>query len=737
MANLTRRTVVKLAAGSAAGLVLGFHLPPREARAVETPNDFGSFLNAWLRIAPDDTVTVIVDRAEMGQGVYTALPMLLAEDLGCEWSRVRVVAAPADPVYRNVFLVKEMLSGGQPMGNTANWLLGKLARLFGQQVTGGSSSVRGAYKPLRIAGATARGMLIAAAAQRWGVPEGECRGDAGIVRHLGSEHRLTYGALAAEAAGLRPPKRPNLKQPGEWRLIGQPLPRLDLPAKVDGSAGFGGDVRVPGLLFAAVSACPAFGGTLGRHDPARALAMPGVKAVLPLKDALAVVADNTWRAQRALAAVEIEWTDPPGPLVDSAAIEASLRAALDEPGRDAEETGDVAKALAGSVRRLRADYEVPYLAHAAMEPINATARVMPDGVDLWIPTQAQEISAKAAAEAAGTSVDKVRVHTTYLGGGFGRRSEADIATQAVSIAKLAGAPVQVVWSRAEDMGHDFYRPAAACRLEAGLDADGRLLAWQQRIASPSILARIFPPATWLEPDGTAVEGAVKQPYVVANRRISHAVRTFPVPVGFWRSVGHSYTAYFNECFIDEVAEAAGKDPLAFRLGLLGETPRQRAVLELAAAKASWGASLPPGRGRGIALHSSFGSHVALVAEVLVDATGLSVIRVVAAVDCGVVINPDTVAAQVEGSIVFGLTAALYGRISIAAGRVVEQGFDDYPMLKLPEMPVVEIHILGSSELPGGVGEPVVPPVAPALCNAIFAATGKRIRRLPVTGQLTA
>ncbi len=737
MPKLTRRSVVKLAAGSAAGLVLGFHLPPREARALETPNDFGSFLNAWLRIAPDDTVTVIVDRAEMGQGVYTALPMLLAEDLGCEWSRVRVVAAPADPVYRNVFLVKEMLSGGQPMGNTANWLVGKLARLFGQQVTGGSSSVRGAYKPLRIAGATARGMLIAAAARRWGVPESECRGEAGVVSHLGGERRLTYGALAAEAAGLRPPKRPNLKQPNEWRLIGQPLPRLDLPAKVDGSAGFGIDVRVQGMLFAAVAACPVFGGTLGRHDPARALAMPGVKAVLPLKDALAVLADNTWRAQQALAAVEIEWTDPPGPLVDSAAIEASLRAALDETGRIAEESGDVAKALAGSVRRLRADYEVPYLAHAAMEPINATARVMPDGVDLWIPTQAQEISAKAAAEAAGTSTDKVRVHTTYLGGGFGRRSEADIATQAVSIAKLAGAPVQVVWSRAEDMRHDFYRPAAACRLEAGLDADGRLLAWQQRLASPSILARIFPPATWIEPDGTAVEGAVKQPYAIANRRVSHTVRSFPVPVGFWRSVGHSYTAFFNECFIDEAAEAAGKDPLAFRLGLLGEAPRQRAVLELAAAKASWGTSLPPGRGRGIALHSSFGSHVALVAEVLVDATGLSVVRVVAAIDCGVIINPDTVAAQVEGSIVFGLTAALYGRISLEGGRVVEQGFDDYPMLKLSEMPVVELHMLESSELPGGVGEPVVPPVAPALCNAIFAATGKRIRRLPVTGQLTA
>lgn len=738
MPKLSRRAVIKLAAGSAAGLVLGFHLPAREAKGSSpAASDFGPFLNAWLRIAPDETVTVIVDRAEMGQGIYTALPMLLAEDLGCEWSRVRVVAAPADPVYRNVFLVKEMLSGGQQMGNTADWLVGKIARLLGQQVTGGSSSVRGAYKPLRIAGATAKGMLIAAAAKRWGVPDATCQTPGGgVVTHSESGRSLTYGALAAEAASFRPPQRPNLIQPLNWKLIGKPLPRLDLPAKVDGSAGFGIDVRVQGMLFAAVAACPTFQGTLGRIDAAAASAMPGVKMVVPLKDAVAVVADNTWRAERALAAVGIEWLQPSETPLDTARIEESLRLSLERPGRTAEEIGDVPKALAGAAKRISADYEVPYLAHATMEPINATARVTPEGVDLWIPTQAQEMSAKVAAEAAGVSADKVRVHTTYLGGGFGRRSETDVVTQAVSIAKAVGAPVQVVWSRAEDMTHDFYRPAAACRLEAGIDAEGRMLAWNQRLASPSILARVFPSALWMEPDPTAVEGAVRQPYAIPNRKVAHEIATFAVPVGFWRSVGHSYTAFFKECFLDEVAAAAGADPLAFRRTHLAEGSRERAVLELAAAKANWGTPLPPGRGRGIALHSSFGSIVALVAEVVVDESGLHVIRVVAAIDCGVIINPDTVAAQVEGSIVFGLTAALHGRISIDRGRVVEKNFDDYPMLKLADMPVVEIHMVESRDPPGGVGEPVVPPVAPALCNAIHAATGKRIRRLPVTGQLT-
>ncbi len=738
MPRLSRRSAMKLAAGAGAGLVLGFHLPPRAARAAEgAANDFGPFLNAWLRIAPDDTVTVIVDRAEMGQGVFTALPMLLAEDLACDWARVRVVAAPADPVYRNVFLVKEMLSGGQPMGNTADWLVGKLARLFGQQVTGGSSSVRGAFKPLRIAGATAKGMLIAAAAKRWGVPDSACRAEGGgVVSHPETGRSLTYGVLASEAAALRPPQRPNLIRPSDWKLIGRPMPRLDLPAKVDGSAGYGIDVRVQGLLFAAVAACPVFGGRLGRVDQAPALALRGVKAVVPLKDAIAVVADNTWRAQRGLDALSIEWIAPAGELIDSGAIEASLRAGLDEAGRTAEEAGDVPRALAAAVRRVRAEYEVPYLAHAALEPINATARIGAEGVDLWIPTQAQESSAKAAAEAAGVSADKVRVHTTYLGGGFGRRSEADIASQAVAIAKAVGAPVQVVWSRSEDMAHDFYRPAAASRIEAGLDGEGRIRVWNQRIASPSILARVFPPATWMEPDGTAVEGAVRQPYAIPNRRIAHVLREFPVPVGFWRSVGHSYTAFFKECFLDELAEAASLDPVVLRRSHLGEAPRERAVLDLAATKSSWDTPLPPGRGRGIALHASFGSVVALVIEVVVDAGILTVLRAVAAVDCGVVINPDTVAAQVEGSIVFGLTAALYGRISLEAGRVVERHFDDYPMLKLPEMPMVEIHLVHSHDAPGGIGEPVVPPVAPALCNAIHAATGKRIRRLPVTGQLT-
>lgn len=737
--RLDRRAILKLGAGSAAGLVLGFHLPG-EARAQEVGESgapgtgFGPFLNAWLRIGTDETVTLVIDRSEMGQGVYTALPMLLADELGCEWRRIRVVAAPADPIYRNLFLVRELLTKGEEVGDTADWFIRRLSRVVGQQVTGGSSSVRGAFKPLRTAGAAAREMLITTAARRLGVGRDECTVEMGEVRHGASERKLSFGALAAEAALLEPPRRPPLKPASAWRLIGKPVPRLDLPAKVDGSAIFGIDVRLPDMLFAAVAMPPVFGGRLKRFDREAALKRRGVVAVVPLPEGIAVVADNTWRAQAALSELPPEWDDGPNAELSSEAIEASLRGGLAESGRTAEAAGDVARSLAAAARRISADYELPYLAHATMEPMNATARISSDGVDIWIPTQVQEAVQKAAAEAAGLSTGKVRVHTTYLGGGFGRRLEADLAGQAVLIAKAVGKPVQAIWSREEDTTHDFYRPATAARLEGGLDAEGRLVAWRQTNACPSIMARVFPAATWLEVDHTAVEGATRMAYAVANRRIAHVQRDFPVPVGFWRSVGHSQNAFFKECFVDELAQAAGKDPLDFRRALLAQAPRDLAVLELAAAKAGWGEALVTGRGRGLALHTSFGSIVAQVAEVTVGADGVTVDRVVAAIDCGVVINPDTLRAQIEGGIAFGLSAALYGRISIERGRVAERHFDDYPVIRLREMPEVEVHIVASEQAPGGAGEPAVPPVAPAIANAIFAATGKRLRRLPIAGQ---
>lgn len=737
--KLDRRAVLKLGAGTAAGLVLGFHLPlgTRAQEVGETGtqgNGFGPFLNAWLRISTDETVTLVIDRSEMGQGVYTSLPMLLAEELGCEWHRIRVVAAPADPVYRNLFLVHELLTRGQELGETADWLVRRLGRVVGQQVTGGSSSVRGAFRPLRRAGAAAREMLVTTAAKRLGVPPEECTVEKGEVRHPPSGRQLTFGALAAEAALLEPPRRPQLKANAEWRIIGKSVPRLDLPAKVDGSAIFGIDVRLPDMLFAAVAMPPVFGGKLKHFDREAALKRRGVTAVVPLPDGIAVVADNTWRAQAALAELPPEWEDGPNAALSTEVIETSLRAGLTESGRTAEAVGDVAGALAAAPRRVTADYELPYLAHATMEPMNATARINGDGVDIWIPTQVQEAVQKAAAEAAGVSASKVRVHTTYLGGGFGRRLEADLAAQAVHVAKAVGRPVQVVWSREEDTSHDFYRPATAARLEGALDAEGRVIAWQQVNACPSIMARVFPAATWLEVDHTAVEGATRMAYAIPNRRIAHVQRDFPVPVGFWRSVGHSQNAFFKECFIDELAAAAGQDPLAFRRTLLGEAPRDLAVLELAAAKAGWGEPLPAGRGRGLALHSCFGSTVAEVAEVTVSSDGVKVDRVVAAIDCGIVINPDILRAQVEGAIAFALSAALYGRISIEGGRVVERHFDDYPVVRLKEMPDVEVHVVASEEPPGGAGEPAVPPLAPAVANAIFAAAGKRLRRLPIAGQ---
>jgi isoquinoline 1-oxidoreductase beta subunit len=703
--NLSRRRFLQSGAAAAGGLVLGFHLPAGGRLAGAAAGE--AAINAWLSIAPDDTITVTVAHSEMGQGVYTSLPMLVAEELEVDWTRVRARFAPAEPVYRN--------------------------RMFGIQGTGGSTSIRASFDHLRQAGATAREMLRRAAAEGWGVPLEQCEAEGGRVVHGASGRAAGYGALAAAAATLEPPAEVALKQPADWALIGKPLPRLDVPAKVDGSAGFGIDVQVPDMLIATVKASPVFGGKLKSVDEKPAFAVKGVRAVVPLESAVVVVAEGYWPAQKGLEVLDPVWDEGPHAAMSDATIRAELSAALEQEGVVARDDGAAAEALAGAAKRLEAVYEVPYLAHATMEPMNATAHVTAEGVEVWAPTQGQGPIQHAVAGLLGIEPGRVAVHTTFLGGGFGRRFETDFVVQAVLASKAVGKPVKLVWSREEDMRQDFYRPAAMARLSAGLDGAGNPVAWHARLASPSIMSRALPQLVKDGIDPSSVEGVSDTPYGVANLRVEYAMRHFGVPVGFWRSVGHSQNAFFVESFLDELAHAARRDPLAYRLGLLGDHPRHRKVLETAAEAAGWGRPAPEGRFRGLALHESFGSIVAEVAEISVaEGKKITLHRMACAIDCGRVVNPDTVVAQMESGIVYALTAALFGRVTIAEGRVGEGNFDRYPMLQLAQMPEVEVRIVESGAALGGIGEPSTPPAAPALANALFAATGARLRSLPLS-----
>ncbi len=702
--NLSRRAFLKTTAIAGGGLLLGFHLPWESHATAAT--SAAQEINAWLRIDRDDMVTIVVGQSEMGQGVHTALPMIVAEELEANWQKVRVEFAPVAAAYRNP--------------------------IFHIQGTGGSTSVRGFYDPLRQAGAAAREMLVAAAANSWGVSPGECRVEDGVIVHKPSGRKLRYGVLAAAAAKLTPPANPPLKSREQFRLIGKPTKRLDSPAKVDGSAIFGLDVKVPGLLYAAVKACPVFGGKVASLNRKAAKAMSGVKAVLEIRDGIAVVAESYWQAKKALDTVEVKWAEGTQVTLDSAQIAQRLRDGLRETGVVAKETGNVEKAFAAAAKVIEAEYDVPFLAHATMEPMNCTAHVRAQGCEVWAPTQGPEAAQLLAAKLTGLPPDKVKVHTTFLGGGFGRRFEGDFVAQAVLLSKAVGKPVKVVWSREEDMQHDFYRPASACHLRGAFDAAGRLLGLTQLLVAPSIMARVFPDRVKGGLDQSSVEGSVSTPYGIPNRRVRYVMKDTGVPVGFWRSVGNSHNAFYIESFIDEIAHATRTDPYEFRSELLASNPRHRAVLEMAATKAGWGKPLPDHRFRGIALHESFGSIVAEVAEVSVSDEGrLRVHRVVCAVDCGHVVNPATVEAQMEGGIVYGLTAALKGEITLKAGRVVQGNFHDYEMLTQAEMPAVEVHILESGAALGGVGEPGTPPIFAAVTNAIFAATGKRIRSLPI------
>ena len=716
--HVTRRAFIK----TGAGLVIGFSLPPRlvpAPRRAEAP--FAP--NAWVRVGTDGIVTLTVDKSEMGQGSQTALAMILAEELEADWSKVRLGPVPE---------------------NAAGWSR--------RMSTGGSTAVRTSWDPLRKAGATARAMLITAAAEAWKVDRTTCRAQNGAVVHEPSGRRLPYGKLATRAARLAVPTDAPLKDPKNFRLLGRRVPRLDTPSKVDGSATFGIDVTVPGMLVASIERCPVFGGRIKRHDATKAKALPGVRAVVELEGSpwtgqggawgvgcaagVAVVADTYWHAFQGRKALEIEWDEGEATSLDSDGIRAMLARRAEQPAVEARKDGDAATALAGAARRVEAVYEVPFLHHATMEPMNCTAHVRADGCDVWAPTQNQTRAQEVTAELAGLPKETVRIHTTFLGGGFGRRLEPDFVSEAVRVSQAVGAPVKVIWTREDDVRHGFYRPASHNRFAAGLDGAGNPIAWSHRVVAPPILLKFGPLEKGL--DRTLVDGAQNLPYGIPNILVDQvAVDLLPIPRGFWRSVGISHNAFVTECFFDEVAAAAGKDPYQLRRALLADRPRHRRVLDLAADKAAWGTPLPAGRGRGIALAEWEPTVCAQVAEVTVESDGsVRVHRVVCAVDCGPTVNVGQIEAQMEGGIVYGLTAALYGEITIAQGRVKQGNFDDYPMLRLREMPRVAVYIVPSSEKQGGIGEPAVGPIAPAVCNAIFAATGKRIRKLPI-GKLTA
>ncbi len=702
--QVTRREFLETAGTVGAGLVIGFHVPAAGRRAFVPAAPW--WADAWLRIGSDDSVVVVVDRSEMGQGVTTSLPMLLAEELDADWTRIKIEFAPAAKQYFNP--------------------------LFGMQGTGGSTSVRAAWMPLRKAGAAARDMLVTAAAATWKVPKTECHAERGAVVHPASKRRLTYGALVAAAAALPVPQDVPLKDPKDWKILGTRVKRLDTPPKVDGSAQFGIDVKVPGMLVAVVARCPVFGGKVASFDATKAKAVPGVRQVIQISSGVAVVANGYWPAKQGRDALDVKWDEGANAALTSASVSQLLTQRAGQPGAMVRHDGDPDASLGGAATKLDASYELPFLAHATMEPMNATAHVRADGVDIWAPTQFQTGAQGLGAHVGGVGPEQVHVHTTYLGGGFGRRFELDFIQEALEASKAVGAPVKVVWSREDDMQHDLYRPACVHRFSAGLDAQGQPVAWTHRIVAPSIMARVFPNMVKDGVDAEAIEGGKEMPYAVPNVHVDYALTDTGIPVGFWRSVNNSFNAFAVESFVDELAHAAKRDPYEFRRDLLAKAPRHLGALNLAASKAGWGSPLPSGRARGIAVWKAFDSYVSEVAEVSVNADGeVRVHRVVCAVDCGPVVNPSIVEAQIAGGMVYGLTAALWGEITIDKGRVQQSNFPDYRMLKMAEMPVVEVYIVPSSDAQGGVGEPGTPPIAPAVCNALFALTGKRIRKLPI------
>jgi isoquinoline 1-oxidoreductase beta subunit len=726
--RLPRRRFLKVSAAVTGGLVLELSLPGCGGSGAEHKD--GRFApNAFVRIARDGVVTLVMHKVEMGQGTYTSMPMLIAEELEVDLDQVRLEHAPPDDARYS-----------EP--------------LLGVQETGGSTAVRGNWEPLRRAGATARQMLVAAAAEIWNVEPSACRATKGTVIHGPSGRSLGYGALVDRAVSLPVPRNVRLKDPKEFKLIGTPAKRLDSPEKVNGAARFGIDVQLPGMKFASVAASPVFGGKLASVDDSKAKSIPGVQQVVRLDNAVAVIADHTWAAKQGLAALDIRWAEGANAKLSTADVVRQLATASEKSGAIAREEGDVSEAMAGATHRLDAVYQLPFLAHAVLEPINCTVHVRPDSCEIWVGTQVPTFTQNAAAKVTGLPKEKIQVHNHLLGGGFGRRLEVDFIDQAVRIGKQVTGPVKITWSREEDIQHDMYRPYYYHRIAAGLNDRGMPIAWTHRVTGSSILGRVvdqlFPKnlrvvrAVGVGPliasikgvDVDGVDGAAEPPYALPSMRVEF-VRQEPsdIPTAFWRGVGPTNNVFVVEGFIDELAVAAKQDPLAYRRALVRDA-RARAVLDLAAKEAGWGTSLPRGEGRGIALMHAFGSYVAQVAHVKVDGAGeVHVKRVVCAIDCGLPVNPNTIAAQMEGGIVFGLTAALWGEITIADGKVQQSNFHDYRLMRINETPLIDVHIVPSMDRPGGVGEPGTSAAIPALVNAVHAATGRRIRTLPIGQQL--
>jgi isoquinoline 1-oxidoreductase subunit beta len=706
--RLPSRRVV-LQNGLAGALVLALDFPARAVNEPEQPPDSteGKFApDAFIRIDRSGRTTLVMPQVEMGQGVYTAIAMILAEELDADFSKVLLEHAPAsDKIY------------GNPV--------------FGIQATGNSNSIRAFWKPLRRAGAAARAMLIRAAAQQWQVDPASCSAAVGKVRHEASGRVAAYGDLVDAASALPVPKDPALKQPKDFTLIGKPIKRLDTPNKTDGKVIYGIDAMLPGMKFATLAQCPVFGGKVAKVDDRAAKKIPGVQQVVVLDDLVAVIGDHMWAAKTGLDALQITWDEGVNAKVNSANIWDELRAASKKDGVVAKSVGDIAKGLSQG-DRYEGEYELPFLAHATMEPMNCTVHLTPGACEIWIGTQVMTRVQEYAAKAANLPLDKVTVHNHLLGGGFGRRLEADMVASAVRIAKAVDAPIKVVWTREEDVQHDIYRPAYRDVISASLSG-GKIVAWKYRVAGSSIMARWFPAGFANGIDIDAVDSAVDQPYDIPNLQVEY-VRAEPpaVPTGFWRGVGPNNNVFAIECFMDELARKAGKDPIDFRRGMLGTNPRLKAALDLVAQKSNWGAPLPARVGRGVSVMPSFASFIATVVEAEVDEHGeVHLRRVTSAVDTGIAVNPDTIAAQLQGGLIFGLTAALWGEITIENGRVRQSNFNDYRMLRIDEVPNIEVHVIKSGEEPGGIGETGTTAGPPALRNAIYAATGVALRRLPI------
>jgi len=711
--RVPRRDFLKTSAAIGGGLCFAAYVPELAARPLKNSpaNDVSFAPNAFVRIAPNDSVTIIANHSEMGQGIYTSLPMLLNEELEADWSKIRVEAAPVDAAYNHT--------------------------VFGLQMTGGSTTTPSEWERFRKMGAMARLMLVEAAAQKWSVPASQCNVEKGVVIHNASGRRASYGSLVSAALQLKPPTDIPLKDPKQFTLIGKPTRRLDTPSKINGTAQFGLDVHLPGMLFALVARPPVFGGKVENFDASEALKIKGVRAVEQVPSGVAVIADRFWPAKLGRDKLKISCDEGANAKLSTSQMLADFSKQSASPGTIAKKTGDAAAALASAAKTMTAEYDVPYLAHAMMEPLNCVVDLRPDSCEIWTGTQFETVDRANAAQVAGLPPEKVQIHTTLLGGGFGRRANpaSDFVVEAVHVAKIAKAPVKVVWTREDDLAGGWYRPMWHDRFVAGLDAAGNPTAWTHTIVGQSI-AQGTPFAQYMinkeGVDSTSVEGAADILYGIPNLQVDLHTPKIGVPVQWWRSVGHSHTGFSVESFFDEVAHAGGKDPYELRRELLANQPRMSAVLNLVAEKSGWGKPLPPGRGRGIATHFSFDSYVAQVVEASVEKDGtVRVHRVVCAVDCGRVVNPDIVKAQMEGGIIFGLTAALKTEITLENGRVQQKNFHDYQMLRMFESPEIEVHIVHSELNPTGVGEPSVPPAAPALTNAIFAATGKRVRRLPI------